>query len=233
MVKNEFDYAKEQRMRTIILGTVILNCVCTAVCHSETDAVRNRRNRYQSEALSKQYKERKKIQRNIQDISSQGQSVKPQSEREKLPLSMPALFDPSITKHDKQVSKQKIEKVQPKEEIDTGVHELASESLVPEQNELKDESDQGLPKLRKPGVYRNDHESVGIHPIDFYQQLSPESKQIFAQLGPEGQKLALRLSVPYSDKNKAVQDAFYEMERRKQAESVRLKRSHRSSSVFL
>ena len=60
-----------------------------------------------------------------------------------------------------------------------------------------------------------------------------EGKETFDYLDKEGKKLALRLSFPYANKDKAVEDAESEMERRRSKENARNRRVRRLNKSYL
>ena len=93
------------------------------------------------------------------------------------------------------------------------------------ENKLEERS-----SYKRPRMHQNDP-VLDINA--FYSSLNQEGKDVFGQLSEEGKSLAMRLSFAYVDKNKAVEDAYYEMERRKGKLNLRNKRSRRQNKIYL
>ena len=77
---------------------------------------------------------------------------------------------------------------------------------------------------KRPGLYANDPIQAGAKDRFFYEQLSEQSRDRYNEMGPDGKQLALRLSIPCKDCDKAVDDAYFEMLRRQQSVNGRQKR---------
>lgn len=125
---------------------------------------------------------------------------------------MPAAFDSSV--------------VDPKDYVEeTVVYEPAPQEL--EQVEEK------VAKVEKgPRIIKNDPEKMGVDSNAFYKKLSGESRRVFQEMDQKGKVLALRLSIPYQDPNKAVEDAAFEMRRRQQTANLRQQRTQRKRSAY-
>lgn len=85
---------------------------------------------------------------------------------------------------------------------------------------------------KRPKVIKNDPEKLGVDSNAFYEKLSGESRKVFQEMDQKGKILALRLSIPYQDPNKAVEDASFEMQRRQQSVNLRQKRTQRKRSAY-
>lgn len=90
-----------------------------------------------------------------------------------------------------------------------------------------------IAKVEKgPRIIKNDPEKMGADPNAFFKKLSGESRRVFQEMDQKGKVLALRLSIPYQDPNKAVEDASFEMQRRQQTANLRQKRAQRKRSAY-
>lgn len=124
-------------------------------------------------------------------------------------VSMPQAFEPPQEKEKKTFVKSK----------------PAVKEPVVVKNKLAERS-----SYKKPRTHHND---PILDVSAFYTYLNQDGKDLFSQLSSDGQSLALRLSFAYVDKNKAVEDAYYEMERRKKTSNVHNKRMRRPNKVYL
>ena len=70
--------------------------------------------------------------------------------------------------------------------------------------------------VKRPGLYSNDPEKLGVDPVDFSNKLSRRSHELYNGMDEVGKKLALRLSTSGENADNAVSDAFHEMKRRQQ-----------------
>lgn len=139
------------------------------------------------------------------------QSTKNKSHSKASPIvHMPSAFDPSV--------------VDPKDYVEESVSYESPPPEPVEETVVKAE--------KRPHLIKNDPEKQGVDPSVFYQKLSGESRRVFQEMDHKGKILALRLSIPYEDPNKAVEDASFEMMRRQQTANARQKRTQRKRSAY-